>query len=295
MKTATSYLKALIPFCFVGTFLITNCDVPSIEEKQIHVVFRFDDYSARSSTETELRIINAFRNNNASITFGVIPFVCDGDIHDPFPMNIIPLTSEKGDILKRGLEDGVLDIALHGYSHQTTNAERMKEFPGLDYKTQLERLTKGKEFLEEIIEAPVTAFIPPWNKYDLNTLRALENAGFSTLSANMNGETTEDSKLNFLPATCGLSRLRDAVSAVRASSDTQPLIVVLFHQYDFKEVDKKRGKITYQEFSYLLTWLKSQKDIRLLSIKQATKAIDDLSALKIVPKTRPTRHTQQRL
>ena len=129
-----------------------------------------------------------------------------------------------------------------------------------------------------MIDAPVTTFVPPWNQYDLNTLRALEVLGFSTLSASKNGEATENSKLNFLPASCGLPRLRDAVKAVRTSSDNQPLIVVLFHQYDFREIDEKRGSITFQEFYDLLNWLKSQRNVRLLSISQATKAIKDLSA-----------------
>ncbi|MFX0195031.1 MAG: hypothetical protein ACFFCW_02820, partial [Candidatus Hodarchaeota archaeon] len=72
-------------------------------------------------------------------------------------------------------------------------------------------------------------------------------------------------------------QLRDAVKAARTSSDIQPVIVVLFHEYDFKEINEKLGSITYQEFSDLLNWLKSQGDVRLLSISQATKVINDLS------------------
>ena len=283
MKLAMSYQKVLIALFFVCAFLFAGCDSHPIEQKQVKVVFRFDDYSARSSTAMELRIIDAFRNNEASFTIGVIPFICADDVHDPSPQDIVPLTTKKADILRTGYEDGILDIALHGYSHQTNNAENMMEFSSLDYNIQIERLAKGKRFLEHVIGAPVTTFIPPWNKYDLNTLRALEELGFSTLSADDGGEVTEHAKINFLlPNTCFLLQLRDAVKAARTSSSSQPLIVVLFHEYDFKEIDEKRGSIHYQEFSDLMNWLKFQKDVQLLSISQATTLINDLGAKRFL-------------
>jgi len=255
--------------------LLSGGDTQPLEKKQVNVVFRYDDYAAKSPTDMELKIINAFRSIGASLTVGVIPFVYAGDVHDPSPGDVIPLTPRGADILKSGSKDGTLDIALHGYSHQTINAKRMTEFEGLDYNRQLEKLTKGKEFLEGMIDAPVTTFVPPWNTYDLNTLRALEQLGFSTLSASMAGAAVEDSKLNFLPATCGLSQLRDAVETARASADPQPVIVVLFHASDFKINDyEKRGIITYPDFCDLLKWLKRQREVRLLSISQATEVMD---------------------
>lgn len=251
--------------------------------KEIKVVFRFDDYCARSTTEAELRIIDSFRNNKASFTIGVIPFICAEEVRDPSPQDELPLTSKKADILRAGYEDNILDVALHGYSHQTIIAEDLTEFSNLDYSNQLERLAKGKTYLEHIIGAPVTTFIPPWNKYDLNTIRALEELGFSTLSSDHSGEVPEDTKIDFLvPFTCELPQLRDAVKAARTSSNTQPLIVVLFHEYEFKEVDEKKGIITYKELSDLLNWLKLQKDIQLLSISQATTVINDMGAKRFL-------------
>ncbi len=282
MRTLIFYRRVLSTLIFVCIASITASATQPIDNKRVNIVFRYDDYSATSPTDMELRIIDSFGKHEASITFGVIPFRCVRDAHDPSPQDIVPLTSIKANILKNGFKDGILDIALHGYSHQTISAKQMTEFSGLAYNAQVERLAKGKNFLEGIINAPVTTFVPPWNKYDLNTLRALEELGFSTLSAGMDGVATENSNLIFLPATCHLSRLRDAVKAARTSSDTQPVIVVLFHAYDFKEIDEKRGSITYQEFSDLLNWLKSQDDVCLLSISQAAKVINNLSASRFL-------------
>lgn len=278
MRTFIFYQRFFFTIVFLCIVSFSACDTQPIEKKQVKVVFRFDDYSAKSNTDMELRIIDAFRKNEASITIGVIPFVSDGDVNDPSLKDILPLTPIKGDILRNGFQNGILDIALHGYSHQTIYAEQKTEFSGLSYNNQLERLAKGKKFLEGMIDAPVTTFVPPWNKYDLNTLRALEELGFSTLSASKTGVATEDSQLIFLPASSDLLDLRDKVKAARTSSDTQPVIVVLFHAYDFKEIDENRGIITYQEFFDLLNWLKSQVDVRLLSVSQAAKVINDLSA-----------------
>jgi predicted deacetylase/branched-subunit amino acid transport protein AzlD len=269
-----SFLAAIL---LVGSILGTACTRQAAEDKQVNVVFRFDDYSALSSTEIELKIIEAFRKKKAAITFGVIPFVCAGSVYDPSPQEVVPLSALKGDILKTAVEDGTVDIALHGYSHQVINAQTMSEFSGVDYKIQVEKLAKGRKLLEEMIGVPVNIFVPPWNGYDLNTLRALEALHFSTISASLQGKVTKNSRLNYLPATCDLSQLRDALRAAQSSADTQPVIVVLFHAYDFREVDEKQGTITYQEFSALLDGLQSRGNVRLLSISQATKVLDDLS------------------
>ena len=87
------------------------------------MVFRYDDYSANSVTSAELKIIEAFRKNMAAITFGVIPYKVAGDVHDSFPQDLLPLDSVKGEILKTGFEEGVIDISMHGYSHQTNSSE----------------------------------------------------------------------------------------------------------------------------------------------------------------------------
>lgn len=266
---ATFYHKIFLLILFVSTFIFTACSSQPIDEKQINVVFRLDDPSALSSTEIELRVIDAFREHNASITFGVIPFI---------GADVIPLGPKKGQLLKEAVDEGVLDISLHGYSHQTIDTENNREFLGLDYNSQLEKLTKGKKHLEEMIGVSPTAFVPPWNKYDQNTLKALEVLGFSTLSAAITQESPYSSKLNFLPFTADIPELRDAVEEARASSERQPLIVALLHAYDFRETGDKRGIISFEEFYDLLGWIKSQKDIRILSVSQASKEITDLSA-----------------
>lgn len=280
LSSRSRALLAAFFFILISSFT-ESCRLAA-PEKLIHVVFRLDDFSALSSADFELRTIDAFRKARASITIGVIPFHYTVPGADPSSPDVVPLTPLKAAMLKAAVKDGTVDIALHGYSHQAINAEHTAEFSGLGYDMQLERLAKGKEFLEAMIGVPVTTFVPPWNRYDLNTLRALEELGFSTISASLPGPAIKESSLNFLPATCDIKHLQDAVRAARNSSADQPLIVVLFHEYDFREVDEKQGNITYPEFADLLEWLHSGGDVRLLSISEATKVIHNLGAKRFL-------------
>jgi len=277
MRARGFHTVSIVTICLACTHLVAAYQEAKAAEKQVYVVFRMDDYGARSATDMELRIIDLFRKKGLSLTFGVIPFECAGKVDDPSPQDVLPLPVEKGALLRAGFEEGIVDVALHGYSHQTISDKERTEFAGLDYESQVERLAKGKQLLEGMIGAPVTIFVPPFNSYDRNTLRALEKLGFSCLSANWKGAAEKKSKICFMPATCSLPQLRDAVGAAKTASDEQPLIVVLFHLYDFREINQKLGHMTFQELSVLLDWLKPQKDIRLMSIGQAAKEIQDLS------------------
>jgi predicted deacetylase len=267
---------------FTATFLIglslISCMPKHSGEKHINIIFRFDDYSAISSAEFEMKIINALRENNITATFAVIPFECAIDQLDTSRQDLVPLTVAKADILKNSIADGIIEVALHGYSHQTISSKQRTEFSGLDFKSQLDRLSKGKKYLEDMIGIPIQIFVPPFNQYDKNTLLALEELNFTTISAYKGGPIACDSRLTFIPATCSLNKLRDAIKAARNSSDTGPVIVVLFHDYDFHEIDEKFGFISYPEFCDLLCWLKSQEDLRLMSISQATGIINNLNA-----------------
>ncbi|MFA5393859.1 MAG: DUF2334 domain-containing protein [Candidatus Ratteibacteria bacterium] len=242
------------------------------ERNRITVVFRYDDYSSLSPTNIELKLIETFKKYDIPCTFGVIPCVCVRDFQDVRPQNIAPLTPTKINILKDAIKAGVLEVALHGFSHQTIHEKRYgyTEFSGLDYNSQVTKITKGKNYLEKMLNVPITTFIPPWNSYDPNTIRVLEKLGFKTISADKRGAVKKFSPLEFRPERCGPNKLRDKIKSARCTWGTHPVIIVLFHAFEFLEVDKKRGNITYQDFDKLLSWIASQKDIRVQTIGQLT-------------------------
>lgn len=253
--------------------------------KKIKVVFRYDDYSNVSSTDLEIKLIEVFQKYNAPCTFGVIPYESVSDVNDASMRDDVPLTKIKSNILKNSINANIIEVALHGYSHKNTYKGKKhykSEFLGLDYDSQKKRITKGKNYLEEMLDIRVTTFIPPWNTFDLNTIIVLEELGFKCILPGQYGDIKESSKIKILPTSCNLLNLRDAIESARHVPDAQPVIVVLFHEYDFFEINREKGKFSYQNFFELMEWTTSQKDVHVLSIEQATKEIDDLSARRFL-------------
>ena len=265
-------------------FLIsTVCKSNTDDTNKITVIFRFDDYSAVSDTEIELKIIESFRSRGMSFTVGVIPYVCKDSFFDVSPQELMPLDSLKGEILKNACEDGTIEIGLHGYSHQTINpGKNNTEFSGLDFEEQVFRMKKGIELLENLTGITVTTFIPPWNRYDLSTLKALRQLNFVTLSASTIGIADKSSQLEIVPNTCDLYQLKDAVEYARKSDDTNPYIIVLFHSYDFSDTNKTNESMEFSKFLELLNWVEKQNDIKIITVHQAATTTDDFDVDRFI-------------
>ncbi|HSW01793.1 MAG TPA: DUF2334 domain-containing protein [Sedimentisphaerales bacterium] len=242
--------------------------------KDITVVFRYDDPSARSNIDIERQLIDEFRRHGMSCTFAVVPYVCDGDVHDPSPQQYLPLPGEKAMLFASAVQEGVLEIALHGYSHQTNemHPEKYSEFAGLDYGEQVVRIERGREFLETQLGWPVLTFVPPWNTHDTNTLRAVERAGFRCVSSDMYGTPSSSAALRFVPATCELGQVKEGVRLARQIEDPAPLIVVLFHEYDFIESGSPRASATLRQLAETLRWLSTQNDVAVRLMQEVPSA-----------------------
>ncbi|HSW64474.1 MAG TPA: glycosyltransferase [Dissulfurispiraceae bacterium] len=252
--------------CILATGLSAEAKT-AYESRRIRIVFRYDDPSAKSYTEMESRVIDAFRQRAMCCTVGIVPFVCARDCHEAGVQTHIPLSQAKAELFAQAARDGVLEIGQHGYSHQNNGIARgglYSEFAGMDYDAQLQRIREGKAFLETQLKMPVEIFIPPWNSYDVVTVRAVEHAGFRYFSADIAGYADSSSHLSFLPCTCSIPNIKEAVASCRDVADSTPVIVVLFHEYDFLEVNQEKGCITFDQFLDLLDWLSRQSDVAVV-------------------------------
>ena len=216
-------------------------------------------------------------------TAGIIPFVFTGYQGDPAvdqgDAENLPLGQAKIEMITSAVQDGVIEVTMHGFSHQTIPAEGgHREFKGLEYNLQYEKISQGVTFLEESLNVPITTFIPPWNRYDQNTLKALNEIGFTVLSANQEGEPLGSSPLLFLPSTCELNELQETVIKARDSIDPNPIIVVLFHQFDILGNEVNIPLMDFAEFTALLDWLKAQDDVGVLSFQQTFTLYPNLNA-----------------
>lgn len=248
------------------------------DERKITVVFRFDDYSAISDTELELKILDIFRKNNAAITYGVIPYANTGELQDKSLPRETPLSKEKALLIRAARDEGTLEIGMHGYNHKSLGKDR-GEFIGVDYQTQFNHLAKGKQLIEELIGGKIRTFIPPWNKYDQNTLTALDRLDFEILSASITAPRGLDhDDLTIIPFTCHLRDFKNAFANAEASSNPHLLIVVLFHAYDFLESDRMLGHMTIPEFADIVQELAGNDRVTLMTLEQAASKIQNLNA-----------------
>ncbi len=236
---------------------------------KIAVVFRYDDYSGVSPTQVEEQIIHVFREQGVSCVFGVIPCVCSGNQFSLTAQPEIPVPLGKIELLKTAIQDGVVEIALHGYTHQTvvrTDLRSPSEFAG-DILFQRERLFRGKKFLQDALGISIHLFIPPWNAYDANTLHALGELNFSCLAAGLHsGLSLPDINLLYLPNTCGLTNIKQAISQARAYE--QPVVIqVMLHPYEFQESKNKLAVYSLADLQDTLAWLVTQPDVYITSLQ----------------------------
>ena len=267
-------VATLVTACSLSILL---CGCSRQPDRTVSVVFRYDDYSTVSSTDVDSAVFDAFARNRIPFTVGVIPFVAAGDVHDASPQRNVALTSDKLMLLRDAAKRGYAHIALHGYSHQK-HGQGQPEFVGLEFEDQVARLNAGKASLGDLL-GPTMTFIPPWNAYDSTTVRALEASGFQVLSADTSGPGVTRAAVQFLPGTIGLEELQTAIPAAESSIYApDPVIVVVFHSYDFVEYDAKRGVIDLPRFQALLEWVRNRRGVRVMSIDQITRGRTDLTA-----------------
>lgn len=281
------FCSILIAIVLASVSYIGEC--ADLRKNSITVIFRYDDYSSRSSAEIERRLIDVFRERKVGCTFGVIPFVCAGPPQDEQPQQLVPLSSPKIEALREGMQDGTLDVALHGCSHQTAHKKsfvrKYSEFEGVPYNDQLECLHQGKTFLQKELGAPVGTFIPPWSTYDIKTIRALENLDFNCISAYLSSYAPEYSTLKIVPGTCNLAQLPKILKYAGEMIDYNPVISVVFHDYEFREIGYRvegEEQVGFDEFRSILGWMTSQPDIQVKSIRQVLESGRDFSANRFI-------------
>ena len=242
----------------------------------INVVLRWDDYSNITSTAFEERLIEELQRREIPCTMAVVPFSLSDKLQHP--ATTVALRPEKVAML-RNTDRDVIDLALHGYCHQSVKGRRT-EFASLSLKVQRDKIKSGRDLLEDLFSLPIRTFVPPWNSYDSKTLHVLEDLQFTALSA-WPGKGTHSgtaTKLKYVPMTCGVLQLRGAVDiARRMSRDSEVIVGLVFHNYDFRELGTRRGVLNLPSFLDLLESLRVQEDVKLLSISRVLGSAADLS------------------
>lgn len=242
----------------INVFIIALSFLSPRISGQVKMVFRYDDYTLIPSNFSD-SILYVFQKNSIPICLGLIPF-------DTADNLINQLNSEQINDLRSRIKRKEVEIAMHGFNHINHVGETFltrlsySEFATIEFDKQFEKLAEGKRVLDTLLNIKTNIFIPPFNTYDNNTLKALEKQHFEIISASTEG-TSDGPKIKFIPATC--ASFSDLPGIINKYKNDEITIIFYFHSYSIKGSPSKyfsdfSKQLTINELDTLLAWSRNQ-------------------------------------
>lgn len=276
-------IAAIRAACLFALMLLGH----TAQATQILVVVRYDDYSNFSNTQIEQALFAGVESLGSGILVGVIPFPYSAY---PEPKSTTrslraKLSDDKIRLLAEYMSRGTIEIAVHGYSHRSNvTSGRDSEFAGMPEDTQRQLLKDAKTSLEAALGSRLTAFVPPFNSYDVGTLRALQDNGYKLLSAPPDGPALPGTGLDYLPGTTYAQKLKAVIAEAMRKGHTDGIVVAVIHAYDIRGYGQSipgfRGQAPQMDLDQLMADLRSitqSPDVRLVSTRQLYDGGEDLS------------------
>jgi peptidoglycan/xylan/chitin deacetylase (PgdA/CDA1 family) len=149
------------------------------ETPKKYVIFRDDDAAPWNRLDTLKRINQIHIDKNIPVTLGIVPhpsLVKSG--------NLFYADSKFFEYMKSISSNPLFEFAQHGYTHHDNSGPpHQSEFYGRSYSDQYQTIEKGQSDFINAFGVKPTTFIPPWNRGDNNTLKALKSLGFTEYSS----------------------------------------------------------------------------------------------------------------
>ena len=223
----------------IKILIILHLLLSTTQSYSLNVVFRYDDPTLQPDSITQEMLV-FFKEKNVPITIALIPCDANEEYITPTDSNWLYL-----------LQGDNVEIALHGLTHQVVN--NAGEFGNLTLDENYRRINKGKKYIEKYFK-PVETFIPPFNAYNSETLKALDSLKFKTISSNLFlSHTLTSKKINYFPETLGLlmSKMGMFEAAHYAITNNEKLnstCVIMFHRYDIDTPEKFNKMKSFVEY-----------------------------------------------
>jgi|WetSurMetagenome_2_1015567.scaffolds.fasta_scaffold28336_3 hypothetical protein len=265
-------LGVLLMLCMLLYFSL----FPSKKNNTVQVVIRYDDYSNTSSIETEREMLKLVDMFNFPLSLGIIPYT-PGNKHGAASYDV-PLSQAKVDLIRNYVKKGLIEICQHGYSHSSVNRDNpYSEFTGMSYNLQYHKILKGKKLLDSLYNTRTITFIPPWNAYDQTTVKVLAGLHFKNLSSDNFGVVPADEEIIYLPYTAELPHLEKIMKyKYLPGSNGKAMIVLMLHEYNFKEKNSDRGVTSFGTFEHLIKQMTDRR-WQLTSIQKITRELKTLN------------------
>lgn len=261
--------------------------------KEASLVIRFDDYGIwcdESWEKLESTLLDIHDKYEQSITMAVVPkSIYPVRAHcktlkiyphstSSYSENITPLEfgSFRVERLKKSMELGSAQIALHGYYHPKYYANiKNSDFFNVDYDTQFFKIRRGKVILDSLFNTNVDIFVPPHNNYDNLTLDVLTESGFTILSAKKakdDAPVDESIPLTYLPYTTeSFEYLRSKYIASNGyMQEGSPIDILLLHHTNFTDAQGQIDSVRISQYESFIKLLQNS-NVKVLNFKEAYK------------------------
>jgi len=142
----------------------------------MRIIIRDDDVNYFTEPETLEELYNEVWQRNLIVYFGVIPFQKSeksGQVPEKYwkseKIFSVGENTKLIDFIKRKIKEEKVKVMLHGYHHKNENGK--PEFVGGD--NLIEKVRKGKEYLENLFSCKVEFFVPPHNEISKKGVRTV--------------------------------------------------------------------------------------------------------------------------
>ena len=231
---------------------------------KINIAFRFDDPAADSDHSLEIAILDSFARHHLPLTVAVVPF-------SRIQNTLVPVTAKNIPHLLQAYRSGHIEIAQHGYVHESQSEmqnDEMSKFVGVTEVRQLAYMREGLTQLRNVFGNTISGFVPPFNSMDATTMAVAHTLGFSYISAGWHLPAEHCGLPLLLPRTCLIYQLQQAIEEARLRLAMSPTIIVVLHHFNFREFGLDRAATDIATFDQLLAWLAKQPDITVRPLRE---------------------------
>ncbi len=160
----------------------------ALDQRELPIQFFFRNDDAGWADYRLFKLLDSFSKFEIPIDLAVIPQA---------------ISSQDKELYERvRASHGLIGVHQHGFSHNNHQIQGRKCEFGSDrsYTQQYLDIKLGKEMLiDHFGEQVDSIFTPPWNRCNQDTVNALIDLGFSTLSIDQTGKKLDYQKLQQLP------------------------------------------------------------------------------------------------
>jgi len=186
------------------------------------VVLRIDDIQAFAWPSTTRMMIDDAASRNIPTVLGVIP-------------NKLSLDVELVSFLRD--RNCHYEIALHGFDHLSVGEnQEIAEFEQLSYDQAYDRLARGLEELQVLVDKPIRTWIPPLNLHSTGTQAALGELGLDRWSTEGLQVWDYDAS-TYSYDTNALNQTDDVASDCEQSFEESDVCIIMLHPQDFTTND----------------------------------------------------------